>query len=114
VPDWLVERVQQNLKQMRVTNGPGVQKAGRGTIECLDGDGTVHVEPDRPPKLVPGARRISPLRVGPRMAQGELPGLPSANSHLDFPLVGDTSGFAPEDLEEIRDAALANSMGINT
>lgn len=115
VPDWLVDRVHQNLKQLRVTNGPGVQKAGRGTIECLDGDGTVRS--DLPERSVTPGRRISPLRVGPRagMAQGELPGLPGANSHLDFPLTGsDAHGFAPEDLEEMRDALRESSLGKNT
>lgn len=119
IPDWLRERAGTALQQLRVVKTMGVQKAGRGTIEPLDGDGTIKPEPDRPP-----------IRIKPRqIPRGRNPGAvlgappvegayPLGDHDIDagqLPLLtGDTTGFAPEDLADIADAVRLSSLGINT
>lgn len=110
VPDWLVERVHQNIEQLKVVQASGPQKAGRGTIEALDGDGTIHAPGYVHPRS--GVRRtIAPLRIGPRIA-GQAP-LPIDD---DMPPedLGLPAGFTAEDLEDIQDAVRANALGLNT
>ncbi len=110
IPDWLRERVGGSLQQLKVVQAKGPQKAGRGTIEALDGDGTIKIDERRSiPRIGP---RRSVIRPIPPMIGGEALGLPP-DGQLSL-LGGDTSGFALEDLEEIHDAALAANLGLNT
>lgn len=104
IPDWLRERAATAMQQLRVVKTLGVQKAGRGTIEPLDGaDGTIKPEPDR----IPRVRRQT---IKPRV-----PAAVIGASQGDLPLLsGDTSGFAPADLEDIQDAVRQANLGINT
>ena len=110
IPDWLRERVGGSLQQLKVVQAKGPQPAGRGTIEALDGDGTIKIDERRGiPRIGPRRSVIRPL---PPMVGGEALGLPPDGQ---LPLLsGDTTGFALEDLEDIHDAALAANLGLNT
>ena len=110
IPDWLRERVGGSLQQLKVVQAKGPQPAGRGTIEALDGDGTIKIDERRSiPRVGPRRSVIRPL---PPMVGGEALGLPPDGQ---LPLLnGDATGFALEDLEDIHDAALAANLGLNT
>lgn len=110
IPDWLRERVGGSLQQLKVVQAKGPQPAGRGTIEALDGDGTIKIDERRSiPRIGPRRSVIRPL---PPMVGREALGLPPDGQ---LPLLsGDTTGFALEDLEDIHDAALAANLGLNT
>ena len=110
IPDWLRERVGGSLQQLKVVQAKGPQPAGRGTIEALDGDGTIKIDERRSiPRVGPRRSVIRPL---PPVVGGEALNLPPDGQ---LPLLsGDTTGFALEDLEDIHDAALAANLGLNT
>ena len=109
VPDWLRERVEQSLHQLKVVHAQGPQKAGRGTIEALDGDGTIHPEPSF--EVPPSRKTIKPLRIGPRIALRE----EQPEFNFGSPaLLGNTDGFSTDDIVEMQDAMRLANLGINT
>ena len=119
IPDWLRERAGTALQQLRVVKAAGIQKAGRGTIEALDGDGTI--KPERTPlrikprQTIKGRQPAAVVGVPPiegAYPLGNLAGIPPELGQL--PLLGDTSGFAPEDIQDMQDAMRQANLGINT
>jgi hypothetical protein len=119
IPDWLRERAATAMQQLRVVKTMGVQKAGRGTIEALDGDGTIKPEPDRPPIRIKPRQIVRARQPGATLGQPPVEGAYPLGDHDhdagQLPLLsGDTSGFAAEDLADIADAVRLSNLGINT
>jgi hypothetical protein len=118
IPDWLRERAGTVLQQLRVVKAQGIQKAGRGTIEALDGDGTIKPEPERAPIRIKPRQTIrarQPAAVIGAPVEGAYPLGDHDHDIRQLPLLsGGTSGFAAEDLADIADAVRLSNLGINT
>lgn len=101
IPDWLQERVGGALQELRVVKGFGVQRAGRGTIQALDGE-EVDIGPGT--GVVTQRLRGKIARVPPATWPSVAPSIDrgiAAQERLD--------GFAEDDLADIGRALQASA-----